>query len=381
MKPSLQPMNPPRDSKTDCGVLRHQYADVGKSQEFIQEIQSSYDALASYVNTTLETDLAEVRKESDPGTMMRSLVRYVRIEKLNTAQPDYLLFNQVAVYERQTNNNVALNKATQSSSVYSVEYGAGNAVNGKIQDQYNHFISNYENSASWEVDLNNPVQVSRILFYNTAWTSWQANMTKYKLKVLNSSRELISEYPFTANAVQEFTVSYPTSKRELINQKMTDLAAVEKKLQSAMKCLDLEVNQRQSISSEIYSLQNSVKEKEKVVDTKHTNVRAAKERAHLLRDPYSEVTIWESWFPLQRPLEKYSVPVLWFFSIVFLILSIGLFLQLVGFKLDIGGRLQQATTAAQSSVSRLRDLLPKGGPKATAPAAKNIGNLNLGDPK
>lgn len=369
MKPSLTPIATPQN----CGNYRSQYADSTSNQQFIQEVQASYDSLASYVNSSLESDLADIRKESDPGTIMKNLVRFLRIEKVSPGTNDYLLFNQIVVYDKQ-NTNVALNKATKSSSVYTTGYSSEKAVNGQIENSNNHFVSSSEPNAFWEVDLNNPTTVSRILFYNTLWEYWRSNMTKYKLKVMNSNRDTISEFPFTAQSIQEFTIQSPTSKAELVRQKMADLLAAETKLQTAMKCLDLEVNQRTALSADIYSLQDTAKEKGKLVDTKKVNVQAAKERAHLLRDPYTEVSNWESWFPLGRPLEKHSVPVLWFFSIVFLTLSIGLFLELAGFTLDIGGRLEQARGVAEGSVTRLRSMLNK---SPIPEVAKNSGNIKL----
>jgi len=367
MKPSLPPIATPQN----CGNYRSQYADTAANQQFISEVQASYDSLASYINSSLESDLAEINKESDPGTIMKNLARYVRIEKLSTATQDYLLFNQVVVYDKQ-NNNVALNKATKSSSAYMTFYSSEKAVNGQIQNMENNFVSQFESNAFWEVDLNNPIPLSRIMFYNTMYQGWLENMTKYKLRVLNSNRDVISEFLFTANAIQEFVITSPTSKAEAVRQKMSDLLAVEEKLQRAMKCLDLEVNQRTALSADIYSLQDTAKEKSKLVDTKKVNVNAAKERAHLLRDPYTEVSNWESWFPLGRPLEKHSVPVLWFFSIVFLILSIGLFLQLAGFTLDIGGRIDQARGVVEGPVGKLKDLFKK-----TPEIAKNSENIKL----
>jgi hypothetical protein len=116
---------------------------------------------------------------------------------------------------------------------------------------------------------------------------------------------------------------------------MNDLKNLETDVQSVLKCLQEEIVQRENISSDIYDLQQKAKEKKEQVETKDINVRSSKERAALLRDPYAETTVWESWFPLGRPLEKSSVPVLWTMALIFLIVSLGLFLYMAGFQLEV----------------------------------------------
>ncbi|NDE04845.1 MAG: hypothetical protein EB003_09380 [Flavobacteriia bacterium] len=174
---------------------------------------------------------------------MKNLVRYIRIEKSNPNTPDYLLFNQIVAYDKQ-NTNVALLKPSKSSTAVRTNTTSEKAVNGQIQNVNNYFMSDLEPNGFWEVDLNNPTMVSRILFYNVVYPLMNISITKFKLKVMNSNRETISEFPLADQSIQEFTIQYPTSKRELVAQKMADLLETETKLQRAMKCLDLEVNQR-----------------------------------------------------------------------------------------------------------------------------------------
>jgi hypothetical protein len=132
---------------------------------------------------------------------------------------------------------------------------------------------------------------------------------------------------------------------------MNDLKMLETDVQSVLGCLQKEIVQRENISSDIYDLHQQAKEKQKEVTTKDINVRSSKERAALLRDPYAETTVWESWFPLGRPLEKSSVPVLWTMALVFLIVSLGLFLYMAGFQLEVVNKLAAGTAEKVSGAS------------------------------
>jgi hypothetical protein len=369
MKPSL----PSIPSPENCGTIRYKYADVGQTQQFIQTIQGKIDSLSAYVSNSLASDLKSVQEANDPGVLLKNLVRYVRIEKkTGNRTPNTLNFNQVMVYD-ENSNNISVLKAARSSSSLRTTTSAVYGVNGKIGQRTNNFISKEEASPWWEVDLGESKQVNKVVFRNRI-DSGSLKAQSFQLLVLNQNRETITSFPLTGSLIQEFTIASPSNQSQVINQKVAALRETEKELQQAMGCLDKEINQRQSISSEIYALQGTVKEKEKVVDTKHANVQAARERAHLLRDPNSETTVWESWFPLGRPLEKQSVPVLWFFSIVFLILTIGLFLQMAGFKLDIGTKVSQMSavvsqtgTALGSAVEKAKGAIQGRGPVPTAP--------------
>jgi hypothetical protein len=80
-------------------------------------------------------------------------------------------------------------------------------------------------------------------------------------------------------------------------------------------------------------------------------VKSSKERAALLRDPYAETTVWESWFPLGRPLEKSSVPVLWTMALIFLVVSLGLFLYMAGFQLEVVNKFAEGTAERVSGAT------------------------------
>jgi hypothetical protein len=361
MKPSLPKIDPP----ANCAAIRGRYADLLQNQNFIREVQTSIDDFGPYIQNQLEADLKELEQTSSPQYIFKSLVKFVRVELRTPGNWDWLTFAQVSVFDEK-GANISQGKQTTASSVWDTWHGSDKAVNGQISIKWNGYHSGwingkYDVNSWWQVDLGNPSIVSRIVIQNRP--TLQYRLAKYDLLLLNSQREVISRYPLNGNDVQSIEITPAATKRELIDRKLRLLRDTEVKIQEATKCLNVEINQRQSISSEIYNLNQDAKEKEKDVKKKHENVKAAKERAELLQNPYEETTVWESWFPMGRPLERGTIPVLWFLSIVFLTISFGLFLQMVGVNLEIPGMddLFKRVTSLFSTVS-----------EATKPPASNI---------
>jgi hypothetical protein len=111
----------------------------------------------------------------------------------------------------------------------------------------------------------------------------------------------------------------------------TKLQTLEYELSSLQKCLQTDLLTAQDVSAKVYSLQKELDMAEKEAKETQVSVKEAKERATLLEQPYAKTNHWESWFPLGRPLRQESVPVLLSFAILFLTLSLGMFLRLAGF--------------------------------------------------
>lgn len=336
MKPALPKIDPP----ANCAVVRGSYADLIQNQNFLRETQSQIDDFGPYIQTQLEPDLKEIEQTASPQYIFKSYVKFVRIELQTPGAPEWLNFAQVTVFDDK-GANISQGKQATMTSQWDINTGPAKGVNGNGEQVSNLVHSGYINNSpdptpNWQVDLGDPKVVSRVVIRNRN-DGQQQRLTKFNLVLLNQQREVIQRYPLTAQQVQVIEITLPSSKRDLVNQKLNKLRDTEVKMQGAMKCLNLETNQRQSISSDIYTLNQEAKVKEKEVKTKHENVKAAKERADLLRNPYEETTVWESWFPMGRPLERGSIPVLWFLSIVFLTMSFGVFLQIVGINIEIPG--------------------------------------------
>lgn len=318
MRAQTQPINPPQG----CSTLRVNYVDTNKYRDFKAKIQRRTDDLGAYVTNSMEADLQAAAKNADPQVMYQSLVKFVRLEKSGSG---YLYAQHIQVFDEK-GNSIAIAGTATSSSVYSVDYTAKNALSGQ-----GYFYTQYDPNGStakfWQVELQRPSRVSKIVVSYVPTDN-------VKLVLQNGDKTMIKDFT-VAQPNQEFTVALTQTTNDVIGQKMNDLKNLETDVQSVLKCLQEEIVQRENISSDIYDLQQKAKEKKEQVETKDINVRSSKERAALLRDPYAETTVWESWFPLGRPLEKSSVPVLWTMALIFLIVSLGLFLYMAGFQLEV----------------------------------------------
>ena len=343
MRAQTQPIPVPQG----CSTLRVNYVDTNKYRDFKTQIQKRTDDLGAYVTNSLEADLQTAAKNADPQVMYQSLVKYVRIEKSGSG---YLYAQHIQVFDEK-GNSIALTGTATSSSVYSTYYSPTNALSGQ-----GYFYTQYDPTGStakwWQVELQKPSRVSKIV------VSYVPS-DNVKLVLQNGDKTLIKEFTIS-QPNQEFTVALTQTTNDVIGQKMNDLKNLETDVQSVLKCLQEEIVQRENISSDIYDLQQKAKEKKEQVITKDINVRSSKERAALLRDPYAETTVWESWFPLGRPLEKSSVPVLWTMALIFLVVSLGLFLYMAGFQLEV-----EFIKKASEGVSNIFNK-PRNGPAAAA---------------
>ena len=375
MKPSLPKIDPP----PSCSAVRGRYADLMGNQNFIRDLQKQIDDFGPYIQNRLEADLREIEQTANPQYIFKSFVKFVRLELRNPNDFEWLNFAQVTVFDDK-GANVSQGKTATMSTQWSINNGPTVGVNGRGDQMYNIVHSGYVSGGNgvwdlnpwWQVDLGNPVVVSRIVVQNRN-DGWKTRLAKYDLVLMNQQREVINRYPLNTNQTQTFEITLPSSKREIVNQKLNALKAAEARMQESMKCLNLEINQRQSLSADIYSLNQEAKTKEEDVKTKHENVKAAKERAELLQDPYDKLSIWEGWFPMGRPLERGSIPVLWFLSIVFLSISFGLFLEMIGINLEVPGFKELADW--------FKSLFPSSSTKpGGAPSSDLVGEL-FGKPK
>jgi hypothetical protein len=360
MRPQVQPINPP----PSCEALRVKYLTSDKYRDFKTSVQTRVDNLGFYITNGLAGDLQTAARNADPQVLYQSLIKYVRIEKTGAG---YLNASHVQVFNEK-GESIETSGQVTSSSVYSVSYAARNPQIGQ-----GSFYTTYDPTGTvskwWQLELATPSRVSKVVLTNVTTDGGT------KLVLQNGDKVLVQEFPVT-QSVQEFTVTVTQRTSDVISQKMNDLKTLETDVQSVLGCLQKEIVQRENISSDIYDLHQQMKEKKEQVTTKDINVKSSKERAALLRDPYSETTVWESWFPLGRPLEKSSVPVLWTMALIFLVVSLGLFLYMAGFQLEVVNKFAEGTAETVSgATSKFTSMFkgPEPGPGpvklATAPVA------------
>lgn len=104
---------------------------------------------------------------------------------------------------------------------------------------------------------------------------------------------------------------------------------VERLVSQLRNCLLDDLKARTEFSGQIYTLQQEIEEKRKTLKEKELTVQEAKERASNLENPYANYNPKESWFPLGRPLQKQTAPVLLSIAMAILVIAILLFVRLI----------------------------------------------------
>jgi hypothetical protein len=122
--------------------------------------------------------------------------------------------------------------------------------------------------------------------------------------------------------------------QQRVSTNLYSLQNKERVMNLILKCITGDISTLQSEAGKIYNLEKELSEKTKEANSKEDIAKEAKERANLLETPYNKTSVWEALFPLGRPLQKESVPVLLGISIFFLIFSLFMFLRLASIELE-----------------------------------------------
>ena len=133
----------------------------------------------------------------------------------------------------------------------------------------------------------------------------------------------------------------------------TDEAAITSKesdLSQALSCLQNEITAQTQTSTSVTTLYDQKNQLQKRIDDKHKSNQVAKDRVALLTNPERKTTVYESWFPLQRPLKLSTVLILLVIGLFFISIFIGILLKQFGITLDIS--LETRIPGATSSFSK-----------------------------
>jgi hypothetical protein len=122
--------------------------------------------------------------------------------------------------------------------------------------------------------------------------------------------------------------------QQRVSTNLDSLQNKERAMNVILKCITGDISTLQSEAGKIYKLEKELSEKTEEANSKEEIAKEAKERAKLLETPYNKTSVWEALFPLGRPLQKESVPVLLGISIFFLIFSLFMFLRLASIELE-----------------------------------------------
>lgn len=114
------------------------------------------------------------------------------------------------------------------------------------------------------------------------------------------------------------------------------LEQLETDMASTLSCAQQQIRTKKSLNSDIVHLHdkyltaiNDIKSKQEALDI-------SKQRAALLNAPQNHTTVYESWFPLRRPLQTSTFLLLIVFSLFFFTLFFGILMRYMGIFVDLG---------------------------------------------
>lgn len=116
----------------------------------------------------------------------------------------------------------------------------------------------------------------------------------------------------------------------------TTITSIETDLSSTLNCLQNATSTHIQGLSDVSDRYDEKMRLQREIDTKTKGIQVAKDRVSLLTNPEQKTTIYESWFPLERPLKMSTVLILLVFGLFFISLFTGILLRQIGVTIDVG---------------------------------------------
>ena len=117
---------------------------------------------------------------------------------------------------------------------------------------------------------------------------------------------------------------------------VTAIEALETDMANTLGCAQRKITEKLSLSTDVSNLHDRINSANKELEAKKEALAIAKERAALLNAPQNNTTVYESWFPLHRPLQTSTFLLLIVFALFFLSLFLGLLMRQMGIFVDLG---------------------------------------------
>jgi len=115
-----------------------------------------------------------------------------------------------------------------------------------------------------------------------------------------------------------------------------DVTLLESEVDNTMSCVEDKITQARGTSSDISSLYYQYSNLQTEYQTKTDALKISQDRVKLLTHPEQHTTVYESWFPLHRPLQTSSFLLLLVTSLFFFSVFVGLVARRLGVFVDLG---------------------------------------------
>ena len=145
------------------------------------------------------------------------------------------------------------------------------------------------------------------------------------LKRINDPVEFSTWQTATRNAVQP--TSTTTESR---------IGELDSEVSNTIACLQTKIVAARSSSSDVATLYQQYSALQADYQAKTDALKISQDRVKLLTHPEQKTTVYESWFPLHRPLQTSSFLVLIVTSLFFFSVFVGLVARRLGVFVDLG---------------------------------------------
>ena len=145
------------------------------------------------------------------------------------------------------------------------------------------------------------------------------------LRRINDPVEFSTWQTATRNAVQPTSTTAESSIGEL-----------DSEVSNTIACLQTKIVAARSSSSNIATLYQQYSTLQADYQAKTDALKISQDRVKLLTHPEQKTTVYESWFPLHRPLQTSSFLVLIVTSLFFFSVFVGLLARQMGIFVDMG---------------------------------------------
>ena len=115
----------------------------------------------------------------------------------------------------------------------------------------------------------------------------------------------------------------------------SDLAAIQTEIQSVIDCINDRITKVESSTNTIFNGQYDIADLQKQIETEKANIDIAKQRLESIRHPERHTSFYESWFPIDRPMNPITMITLLTLTIFISVFLLLCFLSLTGINLTI----------------------------------------------
>jgi hypothetical protein len=115
----------------------------------------------------------------------------------------------------------------------------------------------------------------------------------------------------------------------------SDLAAIQTEIQTIVDCINGQITRVESSTNTIFNGQYDIADLQKQIETEKANIDIAKQRLESIRHPERHTSFYESWFPIDRPMNPVTIITLLTLTIFISVFLLLCFLSLAGINLTI----------------------------------------------